>query len=553
MPTPPVWFLDNGQSTGTAVLVTVRPKGGGNAEQRLLTARHVLRLNDKLAGPYSTSMRAWPVDVGYNDGTAVPVEIDLNLTESEAQPVTDPDDLAFLKLPAGRTGATPAGLLPYAQFGPDLGSLDIFGYVSGKDLIDLQQGLVRPAPYREWTFTVPNATAGYALLSSGKGSPAGGVSGGGIFVGERLAGIYRGEVTNVGQHVFMPITRIWDWLGTRHPAWELTDITVAGDIHTITEGLVGIVSLKEEPSVKAKLADARTKIQLLTNVLDQFLICKVLHDHLHNMQRPAQNSLKAAKSDPFDGDRLSSFNTARKEMAELSDEISKTIAKIADQHTVLHASAQAWHTKLAEFLKSARTAGIDKRRKDASKASRDIERLVRVQLVSINEDLVKHVRAMELSVLSGLLRGLAALPQMTAAIIAALEEGGKACDRVRGELEAHMHVHDDWQEMEPLMWDAVMTVSSEDSEGFDLQWEDIEEKLRPLLATHPQVEWTEDLQALINDINATRTSADPWSALPSQFESFCADVRRRFFAVDSDLRLQAQKVATLGQPLELLA
>lgn len=147
MATLPVWFLQAGQSEGSAVLVWVQPVGSRVTEKRLLTAQHVLRPSeDKRNGSYPSKIRAWPPDVGFLSDKRFDLELDLVLTPSDATPLVNAEDFAFLKIPPEATGATPSGLLTDAVCIVGLSDLNIVGYTNGQALIDLD-GVVRPAPH----------------------------------------------------------------------------------------------------------------------------------------------------------------------------------------------------------------------------------------------------------------------------------------------------------------------------------------------------------------------------------------------------------------------
>ena len=149
-------------------------------EQRLLTAQHVLRMNDKLTGPFSQALIAWPPEVGKVDGTSVVVKIDTDLTPDGGKALEHPEDLAFLTLPAGATGSTPTGLLPYTECAKGLKGLDIYGYISGDDLINAHKGIVDPAPFRGWSGRLHRARSresdgaapGSESCPSGRSAPA---------------------------------------------------------------------------------------------------------------------------------------------------------------------------------------------------------------------------------------------------------------------------------------------------------------------------------------------------------------------------------------------
>jgi hypothetical protein len=444
MPSPPVWFLNNGQSTGSAVLVWVRPIGGGTAEQRLLTAQHVLRLNDQLNGPYSQTLKVWPPDVGYNDATAIPVTVDTILSPDPSLPLQHPEDLAFLSLPSGATGSSPSGLLPFGECVAGLGGLDIFGYVSGDDLITVQKGVVRPAPYSAWTYDFLDATSGIGTLVPGQGAPAGGVSGGGVFLKDRCAGIYRGEFQNIGQHLFLPLTRVRDWLFAK--GWELVDQSVSGRVAAITTGIDAVDKLKAAGDVRALLNANQQQINELKEALVDFAFCKQLHDVLHGIHLAFQDVSMSLTMRELSAFRFKIFvQTVELRLQEIDDIFAKTAAT-----AMLQNREAVWVDSLKKSFRVAQGSLFSD---DVAIAFCDeLQSILQRNLPSINMQLVGLARAMKLQQLSQLFGTISQMKVVSAQQKDECLRSQEACLTLRADLLDNVETHNRWQEMDDKLW-----------------------------------------------------------------------------------------------------
>jgi hypothetical protein len=218
----PVWYLQAGtvdaegkfttKGQASAVLVAARKKGENEARKLLLTVQHAIR---SPSGPYFTAFRAWPPDFGYNDTLAKSASIFDVLTPAENAPFVAPEDLAFLQIPADATGSPPAALVDDAEYTENLEELDIAGYISGEELIKDYKGLVKPAIYPNWRLVGKDVPSAIGILGPGNGTPADGVSGGGVFYRDRLVGVYRGMFKHTAQHVLLPVSRLREWCEQR--------------------------------------------------------------------------------------------------------------------------------------------------------------------------------------------------------------------------------------------------------------------------------------------------------------------------------------------------
>ncbi len=224
--TLPVWYLQCGEAgpgttfdirgQASAVLVTVKNTTTQAIHKLLVTAQHALRSGvDQRTGPWHPAFLAWQPNAGYNPATAIPVTVFADLTPDSTQPLAEAEDFAFLELPRDATGSLSARLLPDVDCVPGLQSLNIVGFVDGQEIILNHNGRIEAGEHPNWHFVSHNNANAICVLGMGNGTPKAGASGGGVFRGEQYVGIYRGQFTHAGEHLFLPVSRIREWCGQR--------------------------------------------------------------------------------------------------------------------------------------------------------------------------------------------------------------------------------------------------------------------------------------------------------------------------------------------------
>lgn len=224
--TLPVWYLQCGEAgpgttfdirgQASAVLVTVKNTTTQAIHKLLVTAQHALRSGgDQRTGPWHPAFLAWQPNAGYNPATAIPVTVFAGLTPDSTLPLAEAEDFAFLELPRDATGSLSARLLPDMDCVPGLQSLNIVGFVDGQEIILNHNGRIEAGEHPHWRFVSHNNANAICVLAPGDGTPKAGASGGGVFRGEQYAGVYRGQFTRAGEHIFVPVSRIREWCRAR--------------------------------------------------------------------------------------------------------------------------------------------------------------------------------------------------------------------------------------------------------------------------------------------------------------------------------------------------
>lgn len=554
----PVWFLDTGISEASAVLVWVRPipiPGAAGPppapEHRLLTAQHVLRTIGNTDGPYSSNLQAWPPGVSYHGSLPFALEVDRTLTPSDTTPLQDAEDFAFLKLKTA-TGANAAPLLADAACKDGLNGLDICGYSTGSALLENHQGETIPVPYPNWRLLQYQFAHARGILSPGSGSPQRGTSGGGVFLEDRYAGVYRGAFGPEGEHCFLPIPNLRIWLQAR--GYEFVDLSVTGQVDVIVKQLVSVVQHKSDPGVSPLLANAQEDLRTLSNILLEFRTQKHLHDHLHKIQLQYSSAAWAARAGLEDEEKLNTYEQAVTGMDMALKETSKSINEIpqdaGDNIRLEKTRAQHWYKNLRDALDTAATSGENSA--SAIKACDTIGTTLRRQMSLINGKLIENADNMDLKMLGNLLKQIGntlPAPEREELLI-----GSDACGTVQVALKDGVDLHNRWQKLDNTLWDAELGLAGaaiDAYENFLLQWQILLTSLRGLTAIAPGAGWATRValvvaagQTIINTVGRPR--------LTSNFQRVARECRNQFLNVDDQLLSQADRVAGLRKPLQNL-
>ncbi|OAI56242.1 hypothetical protein AYO49_04660 [Verrucomicrobiaceae bacterium SCGC AG-212-N21] len=506
----PVWFLKHDTGEGSAVLVWVHKFGGTEAKPYLLTAQHVARAFDgtqKTYGPYADGIKVWAPQLGYNPLAGIATTVDRVLSPPDDTPLAGPTDLAFLALDPNHAAGSAAPVLPIDQCKAGLGGLTISGYSGGSAQIGVHGNIVDATGFTLWTFNDFVEPSARGLLL-GTGNPKSGTSGGGVFHNGKYAGLYRGEFEKLGEHLFIPLISIQQYL-SRKGHELVSPAPQTGGNSGQSDGLSPL-HLQEAAALKVEL--------------EQFRVCKSLHDHLHLIQKGYVNAAKAARAPAFESMVVDNFTDASQAMEEETAKLERTIKGIPKEFGDLTTDAAAWFPKLQVCVATAVKAALEIDGPAAQKACRDLARLLRQHLPRINESLVNKARAMATNRVSLLFAGLDAI-------------------------KSRMIVHDQWQNIDLILWDAEQMVFSKDAMGFSAQWDDIVSSVQPILAAEPKAPWAAKLANSITTISPVLQAPDPWATLPPRFDSFARDARSRFFWVDLDLKDQAEEAVKLAPML----
>lgn len=248
----PVWYLQAGRlddegnfecrAQGSAVLVNVLRKEEAGPKQMLCTVQHVLRSDadptlGKYAGPFWQEYWAWPEGVEFVASNAWRLRVNAPLTPPESRAFEHHEDVAFLDfedlLPGNFLSADPARDVVFDQ---TLTEINIIGYDAGKALITFGDDLVRPMGHKSWDYGGFNSKLKTAKINPGEGDPLPGASGGGLFHGGLLVGIYRGKLKTTNQHLFATINDIREWCRKKRPGFALAPGTaIEANINAVSQ------------------------------------------------------------------------------------------------------------------------------------------------------------------------------------------------------------------------------------------------------------------------------------------------------------------------------
>jgi hypothetical protein len=363
-----------------------------------------------------------------------------------------------------------------------------------------------------------------------------------VFLGDRYLGIYRGAFHTLGQHIFLPLTRIRDWLASRDGGWELVDLSVAAQVTTVSQGIVAMKALDQDQRVKDLLAASSQQNAELKATLVDFTFCKLLHDVLHSIQL---TFLELSTSSGM-GD-LNSFQyaTALRTIRQWTLQIDKIFQENAATR-VLKDRERVWVDKLVHLVQAAQ--GLVFSQENAADFCDDLQPFVQRDLPSLNGQLFSLARSMKLQELSALFGDVAGLPDLAAEEVQLCRESQDTCLTLRASLLEHVEAHNRWQEMDDKLW-LAQTNLAPGSGKFSKVWQSIFAALTALLAGNPSAAWAVKLLALATGITKLQGSS-PGAPAVMPFAEFSMEARERFFQVDQDLKDLALKISLLSTPLE---
>lgn len=542
------------------MLVWVRPAGVSVAELRLLTAQHVLRNNKAPSGAYATDIKAWPPGGSNDRGKALTLSLDRELSPNEARPMDETEDFAFLKLPYGCTGVPPP-LLPEGECCPGLKDLTLSGYPGGDEINDINGGIVTPATYNLWTLENIVEASARGILSPGMGTPAAGVSGGGVFHNGRYVGMYRGWYESVKHHTFIPVIRIKSWCFSR--SYHLVDYSALDDVNFIRSGLAAAAVEKQtQPAVKALVTARNKELEEFKKTLEKFNVYKELHvqlrqvqiqfDHIEIAIRSAQFS---GMDQPFEGDPKDHFVLAVDSIDTLISFTTDIINNFEAGDSTFRAREGAWVNQLSEAVATGRKIG--RASSMARSACRLIRTLLRSQQPRINVELQALVRSMDLSILASLFSSLRLLPGLGSALTSSCTHSEQACVSLINTLQHLIELHDKWQTVDVSIMGAspyLSTARDGSQSEFANEWAYITDALTPLINTAKLVGtdgWPDTLSNLITDISQALDTGRSLK-LESDFSHLSQDIRRQFHKVNEHLtRLAGQITRLLNELVSL--
>ncbi|WP_395752937.1 CHAT domain-containing protein [Prosthecobacter sp.] len=322
------------------------------------------------------------------------------------------------------------------------------------------------------------------------------------------------------------ISKIKDWLGN-------------------LEKLMG-----QNKAVKKQIEDSRQELQMLHALLDEFKICKQLHDHLHKVQLQYPTAAKAARADLSDDDVFNLYDPAVRLMEDILLEAQAAIEALPAAST-LRLRELKMLKGLGGHVAAAKAAEQDSKR--ARDACGEIGAQLRRHLPRINSLLTQNAEAMDLSRLGTLFQAISTIPELPQATQKGLLAGQAACESVGRALNEHTQLHGEWQAIDRSLWDAESALLVAADEGgrelFLEQWLQIKQEVQRLANLAGGIDWATRLSAQLKE-TADAVDGGLWSKVSSKYERLCRDIRKQFFEVDNDLLTRADQISELGRPLD---
>jgi hypothetical protein len=567
----PVWYLQGGAmnaegkfapcSQASAVLVATRKKGENAARKLLLTVQHAMRSgSDKRSGPYHPEFRTWPPGVGYDAAQGIPVTIFPELTPKAATTLAEPEDLAFLELPPDKTGSPAAILLEDSLCQPDLAELEIAGYISGENLIKNHANIVKAAIHPEWRFVSMLPASAVGILGPGKGQPAEGVSGGGIFHAERLVGLYRGAFIGTGQHLFLPVKRLREWCelhgyelvsvgANATPSRdELTPSSQTINAQQISQTLWTLARLMQNPDIREAAIVFDSDFKLAKEQIGLLVDYKQLHDGLHTLQISLYDQI-VIEMMYFPDDQQAIYDLQIHLQA--LDELLYDLQKVAARRRIREEET-AWIKQVLVPSRDAMNHALLARDKEKlSDAARAINRLLATRPSMINTSLCNAAKALRLP---KLLEDLEKLGEDMARLgkenrhFLQFREGITNLSALSTRLDALITRHNLWQGVDnELRWLASSMKGEIATEDIEEAWPALVKDVETLCNCEPDP-CTVQCQTIAVALGSALQKGIGIH-IQKEFGKFLTQARKVFFRLDRSLREQCDELPALGDPL----
>ncbi len=292
-------------------------------------------------------------------------------------------------------------------------------------------------------------------------------------------------------------------------------------------------------------SEDRSYLSELRHELDLMETYKGLHDCLHRAQMHLSPLETEARSIGVPGqedaaDRfIECLDTFRREGMEAQ----KWCERVPAEPSFLRSVENQWIERWLETATKARAALAEANNRNARLAAKQFRSLLRT----------------EPSRIDGILRTIAddlkfeALRRLLLSLDGHNTASAESAEQLFRRLKALVNQHNQWQGIQQSLWEAedqLPESADSDTMDFSVLWEDVQRSLALLIANAPQAAWA----AEASQWSATATKAyqaiplDP-KPLSRAFKQFRRSCMMVFFAVDSDLKAQAETVARLRDTL----
>lgn len=313
------------------------------------------------------------------------------------------------------------------------------------------------------------------------------------------------------------------------------------------QGLLALVDLMRNPEVQAKVAAFDTVFETSSKQIEILGYYKDLHDLLHTLQFKFYTILSIARTAKKDPEDITIWDNVTSYVVELQD-VLKGLNKAAQQTSNTRA-ALPWIQKLIDNLKALFESLEQNDATQLDKAIGPIQRILATEPSRINDRLAVAAEALPLPMLvDALSRVCDSLDsgRVNAVTMNKFEEGVHAIEELKGQLDALIDSHNQWQEIDIIIRriEGAMAIDNSDLEE---SWPELKAKTEAQCGCSEE-DWAQWLKKEIAKLDKALADADA-PKIRQSFQGYRSRSNNRFYEVDLSLKELCSQLRKVGEPL----
>jgi hypothetical protein len=320
---------------------------------------------------------------------------------------------------------------------------------------------------------------------------------------------------------------------------------------TVQAGLGGLqLTVQQDPAVKAAGTRLKSSLEDLTEDISTLHAYKLLHDCLHYLQmqlRRIGNAVRNLQQSNFQDD-LTECITQMNSL-EIQGRAAANGLSPAER-----AFEFSWLNKLngiTALAQQALNGATVSPNLPGIQCLYGLRMLIRAEPSRIDSHLANNASALELDKLDQLFAEVIAISG-DPVLIASLEASRISLGQLTLQITSLIQQHRKWQEIDSELWIAEETLPADALApgDFPALWSGILMKTSMLIMMEPLTPWASSLQKWAKDLEVR--SQEDWSTVKIPFNQYRQESIRRFFTIDSNLKIVSQQVAYIGDSLRTL-
>jgi hypothetical protein len=313
----------------------------------------------------------------------------------------------------------------------------------------------------------------------------------------------------------------------------------------MSAGLVAMVDLLREPSVRGAVEGFRESFEILWRQIDRLATYKDLHDLLHDLQFNCYAPiLRGAHDFPNNELFLESLSEYESELRQVVNSLWEIVG-----HATLSASEQFWIQQIDEAAKLLQSALEQSNKELLDRTTFQLGRALYIYPARINERLKETARDLPLH---SLIKAMATVreqpPQADQASgkITQLIQGIDALSQIEQTLAQLIDEHDTWQEID-LELNRVEENLEQHLQELSWLWPDLKTRVAGLCEGRSD-RWTQDLRQAEEKLNRTLTAYDRTTTVVA-FRGYRRQISLCFFQADKKLKQLCRTLRQIDGPL----